>query len=138
MKLGFTGTRQGMSPAQKATFFGIVKIWDVQEFIHGLCIGADADAHEIVRLVSSNIHIIGRPGRPSGHPHRAEKLVDSLYEPDTPIKRNRLIVDQSDQMIACPAGETLRSGTWATIRYAYSVGRRTLIIFPNGGTHEPL
>lgn len=47
MKIGFTGTRQGMTPAQrlKATHW-LAKL-SATEFHHGDCMGADAEAHAI-------------------------------------------------------------------------------------------
>jgi hypothetical protein len=56
------------------------------------------------------------------------------------LQRNRNIVDAVQVMIACPRGfeEELRSGTWATIRYARKVGRKLYIIYPDGRVDEEL
>ena len=51
------------------------------------------------------------------------------------LERNRKIVDNSDMLLAAPAGpeaEHLRSGTWSTIRYAIKMGKRVFIILPDG------
>lgn len=43
MKIGFTGTRHGMTNQQKNQFFKIIiNLNDLKEFHHGDCIGADA------------------------------------------------------------------------------------------------
>jgi predicted Rossmann fold nucleotide-binding protein DprA/Smf involved in DNA uptake len=56
-----------------------------------------------------------------------------LREPLPYLERNHAIVNESDFLIAAPDGpETLRSGTWATVRYARKVGKRVLVIMPNG------
>ena len=42
-------------------------------------------------------------------------------------------------LIAAPAeqeGERLRSGTWATVRYARRLGRRVVLVCPDGSLRE--
>lgn len=50
------------------------------------------------------------------------------------LDRNHDIVDCSDILITCPKEdvEQLRSGTWATIRYAKKSNKKTIIIYPSG------
>jgi hypothetical protein len=50
------------------------------------------------------------------------------------LVRNHEIVDDSQVLIAAPKEftEQLRSGTWATIRYARKIGRTVRIVFPDG------
>jgi len=54
--------------------------------------------------------------------------------PKEPLARNRDIVNMSDILIAAPGekAEVLRSGTWATIRYARKMSRKLLVIYPKG------
>lgn len=56
------------------------------------------------------------------------------YEPKEYIKRDKDIVDTSDILIATPRFmyEELRSGTWATVRYAEKKNKPIVIIWPNG------
>jgi len=56
------------------------------------------------------------------------------YDPRPPLVRNRDIVDATDMLIAAPATrkEVLRSGTWATIRYAKKMKKWIYIIYPSG------
>jgi hypothetical protein len=51
-----------------------------------------------------------------------------------PLERNKHIVHNCGWLIAAPKedSETLRSGTWATIRYARKLRRPITIVFPNG------
>lgn len=119
MKLGFTGTRMGMSREQKVSFDALLFELQPTEFHHGGCVGADAQAHEIVRHRLPECRIVIHPTRPG--PHRASELVaDELRDEAPPLDRNRTIVDSVEHMAAAPLGdqEVLRSGTWATIRYA--------------------
>jgi len=50
------------------------------------------------------------------------------------LERNRAIVDETDILLAAPleSEEQLRSGTWATVRYARKQHKTVLVIFPNG------
>ena len=71
---------------------------------------------------------------PPTNPHlRAYTTSDITLDPADYLVRNRAIVDAADVMIACPDGpERLRSGTWATIRYARKVGKDLCVIGPDG------
>jgi predicted Rossmann fold nucleotide-binding protein DprA/Smf involved in DNA uptake len=52
------------------------------------------------------------------------------------LRRNRDIVDACQLLIVAPGeeAERRRSGTWATYRYARTVGRALLVVFPDGRT----
>ena len=134
MKVGFTGTRKGMTILQKKkllaflTKFGNV----IKEVHHGDCVGADAEFHEIVRQNFPTIKIVIHP--PINPKFRAFCDGDEERKPKDYLARNRDIVDETDILIACPAQkkEILRSGTWATVRYARKKKKFILIIFPDG------
>lgn len=135
MRIGFTGTRRGMTPAQKTAFRAFIERSRPTAFRHGCCVGADADAAEIVR------EILGAAGIIIGHPsdipamtsRAAELSCGEVHPPEPPLDRNRIIVDHSEVLVACPnAPEKLRSGTWATVRYARRTEKRNVIIWPDG------
>lgn len=48
------------------------------------------------------------------------------------------MVDSVEFLLACPltVEERLRSGTWATLRYAEKINRRRLLITPKGDLKE--
>jgi hypothetical protein len=49
------------------------------------------------------------------------------------LDRNREIVDNTDVLVACPAGpEERRSGTWSTIRHALRWGVPVILCWPDG------
>lgn len=135
MRVGFTGTRWGMTGIQRVTVKRLLErlvpggIGGLAR--HGLCYGADNDFHTIVRQLGG-WRICGHP--PSNPKSRVWLLCDELWPEKNYFIRNHDIVDNVDRLIGCPGGmeEELRSGTWECIRYARRVGRRLYIIWPNG------
>lgn len=131
MKIGFTGTRQGMTASQSWTFLWflrrLVRIGD--HFHHGDCVGADQQAHEMAR--SLGLWIVLHPPEKAvlrafcqGHQERPSQEYHA---------RNRDIVSEaSDWLIACPAGRSEQGGTWYTIKHARQVGRSHVVIWPDG------
>lgn len=124
MKVGFTGSREGMSQHQKEQF--VVKLLElgITEFHHGDCKGADAEAHDIIREFLPNVKIHVHP--PAAEFMRAFKQGDIMYEPEDYIPRDERIVDMTDILIGAPKVtdfEERRSGSWYTIRYARRKGK---------------
>lgn len=124
MRVGFTGTRDGMSQSQKEAF--VIKMYDLQpvEFHHGDCLGADSEAHDIVREFFPKCKIIIWP--PKIKTQRAFKNGDVLMKPDEYLTRNKQIVDSTDVLLGSPKASTYespRSGSWYTIRYARLQGK---------------
>ncbi|MBU6463238.1 MAG: hypothetical protein KGL35_21940 [Bradyrhizobium sp.] len=129
--IGFTGTQEGMTEAQKATLLRLLE-GGAGEFHHGDCIGADAQAHAIA--VECGYCPILHP--PTNHSKRAWcDVPPHLMRPEKPyLARNRDIVDEASSLIATPlhAEEQQRSGTWSTLRYARSRGKPVFLILPDG------
>lgn len=131
MRLGFTGTQLGMTPAQSLAVFDEVDALFPDEADHGLCIGADKQFHEMLRGLSPSVSIVGHP--PSNQSKMADCDCDRLWLPKPYLERNRDIVDASEQLLAAPQGpEEQRSGTWSTVRYARKRGKPVTIIWPDG------
>ena len=130
--IGFTGTRRGLNERQTKrlqkvlTFY--VKQGEVVDLHHGDCIGADQTAHEIARELG--LYIVLHP--PVDDKYRAWCLGDLYMKEKEYLKRNRAIVDACQFLIACPGEDTevLRSGTWHTIRYAMTTGKKVILITP--------
>lgn len=127
---GFTGTRSGLNDIQKDKIIKLLKE-DIQngkkiEIHHGDCIGADTDFHNICKNLT-NIKIIIHP--PSNNTMRSFCESENICKPKSYLVRNKDIVDKSDVLIACPFNniEQLRSGTWATIRYAKQTNKPILL-----------
>lgn len=132
MSLGFTGTQIGLSHKQKDTLRHILKKFRHLEIKlrHGDCIGADAEANTIAR--EEGFKTVAHP--PTNDKKRAFCEVDKTLPEKDYLVRNHDIVNCSKLLIACPRGiqETVRSGTWATVRYARKVGKDIIIIYFDG------
>jgi len=145
IEIGFTGSRQGMSIAQHRA---VVKImlsqhmakqhYGIERYVqwhHGICVGADKQLHELALIFGFNIY---------GHPPEIETYMaectgfNQLADPKPFISRNHDIVDASSKLIATPKQyeEFVRSGTWATIRYARKIGIEVIIINPAGHIND--
>jgi len=130
MIIGFTGTRAGMTEAQKKVVARLLEEHKPSEVHHGDCIGADAHFHELAR----DIPRVGHPASGVGDQRAFCQNLSRTYESKPPLERNHDIVNASDFLIATPkeSREVLRSGTWATIRYALKANKLVHIILPDG------
>lgn len=130
MRLGFTGTRHGMTDQQKRSVRLLINALKPSYFNHGDCVGADVEAHDIVRDACPKSFIYVYPAID----REQNRESDYRAPPDKPLTRNRVIVDMSDVMIATPreSSEMLRGGTWSTVRYARLKKKSLYLILPNG------
>lgn len=133
--IGFTGTKRGLNAYQREQLDIILKNLKQLSYTrlrHGDCIGADAEAHELARA-----NFLAVALHPPIYPkYRANCHMlpgEEVNEPKDYLIRNRDIVDNSNILIACSGDEeeVLRSGTWATVRYARSYKRPHIIIYPS-------
>jgi hypothetical protein len=128
MVIGFTGTKLGMTVAQKRRLSKLLGSILFDSVAHGDCIGADAEFHAMAKRRGVEIQIF-----PPLNPKFRAFLKGRLAKPAPYLIRNRAIVDASDILLATPSGtEVLRSGTWATIRYARRVDKPRVVIYPDG------
>lgn len=116
MEVGFTGTRRGMTDAQMVTLTRELRKLPPGSILHhGDEEHADREAAAVARLLGMGV--VAHPGGTA-----KENLA-----------RNR-IVASFGLLIAAPRGvkEERRSGTWATIRYAWEQQTPVAIIYPDG------
>lgn len=130
MIVGFTGTQRGMTPRQLQDFTQLMRSLQLTEFHHGDCVGADQQAHDIVRSLFPHCWIVVHP--PLNPVKRAYCAGNAVLIPADYLVRNKHIVDACELLVATPeqARPILRSGTWATVRYASKVGRTVTILYP--------
>lgn len=129
MKVGFTGTRDGMTQRQKEAL--VLKLMELgpTEFHHGDCKGADEEAHDIVREFFPDCKITVWPPRIAFQ--RAYKTGDVMMGEMDYIPRDEKIVDSTEVLVGAPRVtdyEEKRSGSWYTIRYARRSGKTNHVL----------
>ena len=150
MIIGFTGTRNGMTDFQKEHLATILREKFCTEFMHGDCLGADQQANDIAKDCGIKIFTIHPPDDSRKRafcfdqaqlmkynkdvtPYYHITGVDVRWFPtDAYLKRNHRIVDMCELIVATPKEftHTIRSGTWATIRYAWKTKKDSVIVIP--------
>lgn len=131
MKIGITGTREGMNENQFALVqtFLTEKFQPGSEFHHGDCVGVDAEAALLAKELGYKI--VGHPG-PGEDGLRAFVECDESREPQSHFKRNRTIVDACDFLIVVPLQNEhqAKGGTWYTHEYAVKKNKAMAVFFP--------
>jgi len=132
LKLGYTGTRFGMTEYQKMFLRDFFRSHTITELRHGKCIGGDEDAHLIAWLETDHVQKIIM------HPPIYKKFESKICSTEPPdivelpakgfLDRDQDIVNAVDMLLACPKDfKQLHSGTWYTINYAHKVGKPVII-----------
>jgi hypothetical protein len=136
MRVGFTGTRTGMTTAQLRVL--MEKNVYMTHGFHGACAGADREFHKWFPDIRMDLY-------PSDEPQHkwafenckgGKDIVHPIYPP---LVRNRMIVDAVQLMFAAPSSyieQKRGSGTWATIRYARLIQKPLIILWTDGKTRE--
>ena len=130
MIVGFTGTRKGMTSVQATVVTRLMLKAD--EAHHGDCIGADEQFHALCLHMEIPVVL---------HPPEDDKLrafcpgAERIHEPLPYLIRNRIIVDDTEFLIAVPkeAEEPdvgRGQGTWSTIRYARRSKKPFRVVWP--------
>lgn len=141
----FTGTQRGLTSVQSIALEELLRSLLVGRraelgpfnWHSGDCIGADHEALKLVRQIREGLDtgVVWTVGHPSTvSEKRAWDYYDERRSPDGPLTRNHAMVDAADLVIAAPgeAQEVLRSGTWATVRYARKWGKPVVVVWPDG------
>lgn len=134
--MGFTGTKNGMTRYQRERLqYFLMYLWErgYRELHHGDCIGADAQAARIAKDLG--YRLVCHPGHPKDKENTMFRAFtdfnDEVREVKPFITRDHDIVDETERMVATPAGEEeTRSGTWTTVRYAKKKSKPVEIIMP--------
>lgn len=135
MKLGITGTRNGMTEPQVESFLQFLR--DNPKFtmlLHGSCRGVDVRSAQLFRSVNPKGFITALPG-PEDDPNREVSGVDDAALPgNSHFARNRDIVNECDSLVVIPMDMERqdRGGTWYTEGFARKIGKPVTIIWPDG------
>ena len=132
MHLGITGTRKGLTEDQfKELKEFILEINEVTHLHEGDCIGVDDQITQMFQELRPEVKVICHPPIKTGT--QAFGTYDKIHKPKPYLERDKDIVNNSQYLWACPCGkEIVRSGTWATVRYARNKGILITIIMPDG------
>ena len=121
--IAFTGTQRGMTLRQaiglRSILMGLYATSNPgqrPEFHEGDCIGSDKEAAILAK--AEGFWIVSHP--PLNKTKRALFPADEDREEKEYLHRNHDMINEGQILIAAPRTreEELRSGTWATIRYA--------------------
>ncbi len=139
-KVGFTGSRDGLSQPQKTAIRQWLKANPPTEIHHGGAIGADGEfaeaAVDAVAIGEELPNEVCHPSNLKGTQMQA-CTAEEIRKPLPPLKRNQNIVNSVDVMLASPKGpEEVRSGTWSTIRFAKKQKKPLFIFWPDGTVEE--
>lgn len=136
--VGFTGTREGMTPRQRAFVMSALQGWQatgvLAEAHHGDCEGADEQFHGLCRQLG--VPVVLHP--PSAGDRRAWCEGAVRTEKALPfLERNKEIVRAASVLIATPKegrepAPGRGQGTWSTVRYARSRGGAPRVVMPDG------
>lgn len=122
MKVGFTGTRAGMSPRQIDQLLLVLGVFGLprgQEFHYGTHKHAQLKSDKLAARLAADYGFVPVP-------HGADAGEE--------LTRDAALVAAIDILIAAPIRdkEELRSGTWATVRYA-RMRRIPVVMLSRGG-----
>jgi len=137
MKVGITGTREGMTEKQKKSFSELVNEIPIPfELHHGDCVGVDDEAATIVHEAGSATIVVHPPTDDklqAGNPYGTFTMEAKSY-----FARNRDIVDAVELLIVVPlqSEHQIRGGTWKTHDYAVKKNKRIITIWPDGTLTE--
>ncbi len=136
--LAITGTRAGATKKQLEVLArlinSVIQFKNPRGFrwLHGDCIGVDAEFHDLLVINGLRNEIEIYPCDILSQ--RAFKNAPVIHDPKPPLERNQDIVNAAWMLFVVPKENTeqLRSGTWATYRRAKERNISRRIIFPDG------
>jgi hypothetical protein len=141
MRIAFAGTHQGMTAEQMKRVRFLLSDNDPDELHHGDCVGADAEAHRIIKDLDPEgklCQVIIHPLVPADL--RAFCEGGLVLDSDASYaERSQAMVDSVDLLITAPAERIhgdCRHGTCATARYAREHGDPYINVYPNGKIHK--
>ena len=128
MKIGITGTREGMTAWQAREVRKVLAELNGTEFHHGDCRGVDVEAAAIAK--SLEYTIVCYP--PKSDEEQGFFGGDVMHEPAGYLERDRAIVDACDVLLVCPKQMEWqpKGGTWYTHDYAKKTNKHFSVIWP--------
>jgi hypothetical protein len=130
--IGVTGTRHGLSIAQRKWFKDFLEHNSANVLHHGDCVGVDAEV--ATEFSNQGSYIIAHPGNSRDAWKAYCPVNDLILTWRENLERNKTLADCSSLMLCFPLTETesLQSGTWFTIRYIRKQEIPFFVITPSG------
>ncbi len=143
MIVAFTGTRSGMTPAQRATVEHLLAELAPVQVRHGDCKGSDDEFANLCAALTPRPRIIAHPGESKKDGTNLDRAFNPHSDEVRPVKthfaRNRDMVDVANVLIGTPLSLENQDagGTWYTVTYARRKGGvRVLVVKPDGGVWD--
>lgn len=136
--VSFTGTRMGMTTPQRDWIANFISgLEDTVIGHHGDCKGSDEQFDGIIQGLHGHV-VVHPPVNQTYRAYCSGKHILETREIKEYIKRNHEIVMASSTLLATPftMTEQVRSGTWATIRFARKHRKTVYVIYPNGSVSK--
>jgi len=141
-RLGFTGTREGLTVGQRQALDRRVQELVCEHAgkvvaVHGACVGADAAFDRV--CIDHTIPRSHRPGPvPALRMKNSQTLGSFVFSPEPFEVRNKKIAESVDHLLVCPKQmtEQRRGGTWQTYRFGLRRDIQITTFFPDGTTHD--
>ena len=130
MKVGVTGTREGMNEHQaKAVYEFLSQFPAGTELHHGDCKGVDVQVAYLAKKLG--FKIVCHP--PIKNESRGYYGGDEMREPAGYLERDRNIVKETDTLIVVPLQDEWQpqGGTWYTHDHAVKTGKPVTVFYPN-------
>jgi hypothetical protein len=137
MKIGITGTRNGMTDFQLDAVQQWLAAWPTPrgELHHGDCVGADAQVAAIAHHLLAYRTVCHPPVK---NDLRAFFVSNETREPFSYFARNRNIVNETEILMVVPGlpkeefHASVTGGTLYTYNYAKKQNKPRVLFYPNG------
>lgn len=139
LHVGFSGTRYGMTLEQRRAVYKVFRWYrDNRNAItvhHGSCVGADAEAHDIARMLGLAVSLHPRVSEDCSSCLRAECAMregERVWRPASYAVRSQTIAACTGVLVAAPHGERSSRGTNHAISCAVRLGRPVVVVSGDG------
>lgn len=139
LHIGFSGTRCGMTLLQRRAVYRVFRWYrDNRNAItvhHGSCVGADAEAHDIARMLGLAVALHPGVSAKGDSPYRAECATlegERVWMPRDYRTRNAAVVACTGVLVAAPHGEMPSHGTEHAISCAVKLERPVVVVSADG------
>ena len=139
LHIGFSGTRCGMTLLQRRAVYRVFRWYrDHRNAItvhHGSCVGADAEAHDIARMLGLAVALHPGVSADGSSPLRAECAMlegERVWRPASYGVRNQAITACTGVLVAATGDGTEDRGTSHAISCAVKLERPVVIVSADG------